>query len=80
MSIGEVLAHLRAEFPDTTISKPTRPGPGPRWSRSTAPRSTLAAYGLQVRHLRPYRVAADREIELFAQLLGPLARQRDLLG
>lgn len=37
----------------------------------------LAAYGLQPRHLRGYRTAADREVGLFAQLLAPLARQND---
>jgi DNA-binding transcriptional MerR regulator len=37
----------------------------------------LAAYGLQVRHLRPYKAAADREVGLFAQLVAPLAKQSD---
>lgn len=37
----------------------------------------LAAYGLQVRHLRGYKAAADRDVGLFAQLVGPLARQND---
>jgi DNA-binding transcriptional MerR regulator len=37
----------------------------------------LAAYGLEPRHLRAYRAAADREVGLFAQLLAPLARQGD---
>lgn len=35
----------------------------------------LAEYGLEARHLRAYRAAADREIGLFAQLVAPLARQ-----
>jgi DNA-binding transcriptional MerR regulator len=35
----------------------------------------LAQYGLQARHLRAYRAAADREIGLFGQLVAPLARQ-----
>jgi DNA-binding transcriptional MerR regulator len=35
----------------------------------------LAEYGLQGRHLRGYRAAADREVGLFAQLVAPLARQ-----
>ncbi len=35
----------------------------------------LAEYGLQARHLRAYRAAADREIGLFTQLVAPLARQ-----
>ncbi|MFD6564078.1 MerR family transcriptional regulator [Micromonospora profundi] len=37
----------------------------------------LAAYGLEPRHLRGYRSAADREVGLFAQLVAPLARQSD---
>lgn len=37
----------------------------------------LAAYGLEPRHLRGYRLAADREVGLFAQLVTPLARQSD---
>jgi DNA-binding transcriptional MerR regulator len=35
----------------------------------------LAEYGLEARHLRAYRAAADREIGLFAQLVAPLAKQ-----
>jgi DNA-binding transcriptional MerR regulator len=35
----------------------------------------LAEYGLEARHLRAYRAAADREIGLFMQLVAPLARQ-----
>jgi len=37
----------------------------------------LAAFGLEPRHLRAYRLAADREVGLFAQLVAPLARQND---
>ncbi len=37
----------------------------------------LVRYGLEPRHLRAYRAAADREVGLFAQLLAPLVRQRD---
>ena len=29
---------------------------------------------MQARHLRAYRVAADREVGLFAQLVAPMAR------
>jgi DNA-binding transcriptional MerR regulator len=36
----------------------------------------LAAYGLQPRHLRAYKVAADREAGLFAQVVAPLRRQQ----
>jgi len=37
----------------------------------------LARYGLEPRHLRAYRSAADREIGLYAQLVAPLVRQND---
>jgi DNA-binding transcriptional MerR regulator len=35
----------------------------------------LGDFGLQPRHLRAYRVAADRELGVFAQLIGPMARR-----
>lgn len=37
----------------------------------------LAAFGMEPRHLRAFRTAADREVGLFAQIVAPLARQRD---
>ena len=37
----------------------------------------LAQHGVQPRHLRAYRAAADREVGLFTQVLAPLARQSD---
>jgi DNA-binding transcriptional MerR regulator len=37
----------------------------------------LAEYGLQPRHLRAHRLAADREVNLFAQVVAPLLRQQD---
>jgi DNA-binding transcriptional MerR regulator len=37
----------------------------------------LTRYGLEVRHLRGFRAAADREVGLFTQLLAPLVRQND---
>lgn len=36
----------------------------------------LAQFGVEPRHLRAYRSAADREIGLFEQVVAPLARQR----
>jgi hypothetical protein len=40
----------------------------------------LAEYGLEGRHLRPYRATADREVGLLAQLITPLSRQASLGG
>ena len=37
----------------------------------------LTRYGLEVRHLRGFRAASDREVGLFTQLLAPLVRQSD---
>jgi DNA-binding transcriptional MerR regulator len=36
--------------------------------------AALSEFGLQARHLRAYRAAADREVGLFTQLVTPLAR------
>ena len=40
----------------------------------------LAEYGLEGRHLRPYRGTADREVGLLSQLLVPLSRQAGANG
>lgn len=37
----------------------------------------MAAFGLEVRHLRAFKLAADREAALAAQIAGPIARGRD---
>jgi DNA-binding transcriptional MerR regulator len=37
----------------------------------------MAAYGVEARHLRLFRTAADREVGLVEQAVGPLAPQRD---
>lgn len=42
--------------------------------------SQLAEYGLEPRHLRAYRAAADREIGLFSQLVAPMAHQHGPAG
>jgi DNA-binding transcriptional MerR regulator len=39
--------------------------------------SGLAGYGIEPRHLRAFRGAADREAGLFKQVVTPLARQRN---
>lgn len=36
----------------------------------------LSRYGIEGRHLRPFRTAAEREVGLFAQVVGPIAHQR----
>ena len=37
----------------------------------------LASHGIEPRHLRPFRTAADRELALVEQVRGPAARRRD---
>ncbi len=37
----------------------------------------LTGYGLEPRHLRAFKTAADREVGLIEQVVSPLARQRD---
>ncbi|WP_026422232.1 MerR family transcriptional regulator [Actinokineospora inagensis] len=39
--------------------------------------AALAEYGIEPRHLRAFRAAADREVSLLEQLVAPLYRQRD---
>ena len=36
----------------------------------------LARFGIEGRHLRAFKSAADREVGLFGQVAGPLAKQR----
>jgi DNA-binding transcriptional MerR regulator len=36
----------------------------------------LANFGLEARHLKAFRTAAEREVALFGQVVGPMARQR----
>ena len=40
----------------------------------------FAAYGIEPRHIRSYRVAADKEMALFDQVVAPLMRQRHPQG
>jgi DNA-binding transcriptional MerR regulator len=37
----------------------------------------IASYGVEARHLRPFRTAADREVGLVEQVVAPLVRHRD---
>lgn len=39
--------------------------------------SALTEFGIEPRHLRAFRAAADRETGLLQQVVGPMARQRD---
>jgi DNA-binding transcriptional MerR regulator len=54
------------------------PGPGGWYPADAvevvAVAGALAEHGLQARHLRAYRTAADREVGMFTQLAAPVAR------
>jgi len=39
--------------------------------------NALTEFGIEPRHLRAFRAAADRETGLLQQIVGPMARQRD---
>ncbi|MEO6957089.1 MAG: MerR family transcriptional regulator [Antricoccus sp.] len=36
----------------------------------------MAEFGIEARHLRPFRIAAEREVGLFAQVVTPMMRHR----
>ncbi|GLZ36777.1 MerR family transcriptional regulator [Actinokineospora sp. NBRC 105648] len=42
--------------------------------------AALAEYGIEPRHLRAFRAAADREVALLEQVVAPMYRQRDPAG
>lgn len=58
-----------------------RPGPAGFYDADSAlvarTARALAEYGLEPRHLRSFRAAADREVGLLAQIVTPVARHRD---
>lgn len=57
-----------------------RPGPDGHFAASSlavaSAAAALAGYGVEARHLRPFRTAADREIGLVQQILSPLRGDR----
>jgi DNA-binding transcriptional MerR regulator len=59
-----------------------RPRPGTEYFDADAlvvasTAAQLAAFGLEPRHLRAFKAAADREVGLIEQIVSPQARQRD---
>lgn len=57
-----------------------RPGSAPYDSEAVVIAQTvasLAAYGIEPRHLRAFKTAADREVGLVEQVLSPLRRSRE---
>jgi hypothetical protein len=37
----------------------------------------MAAFGIEPRHMRTFKIAADREVGLVEQVVNPMLRQRD---
>lgn len=58
-----------------------RPGPAGFYDADSAlvarTAGALTGFGLEPRHLRAFRTAADREVGLVAQIVAPVAHQRD---
>jgi len=59
-----------------------KPRPGPEHFDAEAllicrTAARLASFGLEPRHLRPFKTSADREVGLIDQVVRPLARGRD---
>ena len=69
------VSHLdRSRFRSVLVAGPGG-GYGPEAVTVASIAARLKAYGLESRHLRPYRATADREIGLLAQLVPPLSKQ-----
>ena len=74
---------LLAEIEEYGLVAPVQAAAGadPRYDNDALVIATavaeMAAFGLAPRHLRSFRTAADREVDLVGQVVGPLLRQRD---
>jgi DNA-binding transcriptional MerR regulator len=84
-SIQEVVAalHVDGSFVDSLIGAGlVRRGPGDTLDIGTPDVVRLAAqlaeFGLEPRHLRPLRIAAERQVSLVDQLVAPRRRQQTL--
>ncbi|WP_139983510.1 MerR family transcriptional regulator [Nocardioides litoris] len=79
LKIAEVDEALLAELEQFGLITP-RPGTGHYDTDALVIATTareLAAYGLEPRHLRGFRAAADREVGLVEQVVAPVRRGRD---
>jgi DNA-binding transcriptional MerR regulator len=71
-----------AQLEDLVSFGLVRPRPGTGYFDAdalvvAATAAQLAAFGLEPRHLRAYKAAADREVGMIEQIVSPQARQRD---
>lgn len=68
---------LVTELVDAGVLRPTGSGHFDPWARDVvASAAALAEHGIDVRHLRQFRAAADRQVDLVDQLVAPLRGQR----
>ena len=79
IKIAEISEELLAELEQFGLISP-RPGTGHYDTDALVVAKTareLAAFGLEPRHLRAFKTAADREVGLVEQVVAPLQRGRD---
>jgi DNA-binding transcriptional MerR regulator len=85
MTAAELAANAgldEAQLADLVSFGLVRPRPGTDFFDADAltvatTAAQLAAFGLEPRHLRSFKAAADREVGLIEQIVSPQARQRD---
>jgi DNA-binding transcriptional MerR regulator len=66
-----------AELVTAGVLRPHGNGSFDSWTREVvASAAALAEHGIDVRHLRQFRAAADRQVDLVDQLVAPLRGQR----
>ncbi len=78
---AKIDVELLAEIEGYGLVAPLRAGGGEEYFDADAlviatAVAEMADYGLEPRHLRSFRAAADREVDLVGQVVGPLLRQR----
>ncbi len=79
IKIAEISEELLAQLEQFALISP-RPGTGHYDTDALVVAKTareLAAFGLEPRHLRAFKTAADREVGLVEQVVAPLQRGRD---
>lgn len=66
-----------AELVEAGLLQPDRRGTFDEWSREVVvTAAALAEHGIDARHLRQFRTAAERQVDLVAQVVAPVKGQR----
>lgn len=72
-----VAAELITELLQAGVLRTVRPGQLDAWAREVVlAAAALAEHGVDVRHLRSFRAAADRQVSVVDQIVAPLRGQR----